>query len=213
MNRDFKEFYENVKHGTTTMGVICTDGVVMGSDVRATYGNYIASSEAVKIHKIDDNLGMTIAGGVGDAEYLVKILRVQNELYRMDESKPLSPKSATSILSIILQENKMFPYMVQLVIGGLNKGVPEIYSIDPYGGYTKESRFASTGSGSVTALGYIESVYREDLSTQDAAKHVAKALRIAMKWDSATGDGIKLVSITKKGYKEYTNDEIEKFAK
>ena len=213
MNRDFKEFYENVKHGTTTLGVICTDGVVMGSDVRATYGNYIASSEAVKIHKIDDNLGMTIAGGVGDAEYLVKILRVQNELYRMDESKPLSPKSATSILSIILQENKMFPYMVQLVIGGLNKGVPEIYSIDPYGGYTKESRFASTGSGSVTALGYIESVYREDLSTQDAAKHVAKALRIAMKWDSATGDGIKLVSITKKGYKEYTNDEIEKFAK
>jgi proteasome beta subunit len=213
MDRDFKEFYENVKHGTTTLGVICTDGVVMGSDVRATYGNYIASSEAVKIHKIDDNLGMTIAGGVGDAEYLVKILRVQNELYRMDESKPLSPKSATSILSIILQENKMFPYMVQLVIGGLNKGVPEIYSIDPYGGYTKESRFASTGSGSVTALGYIESVYREDLSTQDAAKHVAKALRIAMKWDSATGDGIKLVSITKKGYKEYTNDEIEKFAK
>lgn len=204
---------ENIKHGTTTIGVVCSDGVAMGVDVRATYGTYISSSEAIKIHKIDDNLAMTIAGGVGDAEYLVKIMKLQSELYKMNESKPMTPTSATSILSIILQENKVYPYYVELILGGLNKDRPEIYNIDPVGGNIKESRFTATGSGSIAASGYLEGVYSPDMTTQDAAKHIAKALKIAMKRDSATGDGIRIVTITKKGYKEHSKDEIDKMLK
>jgi proteasome beta subunit len=208
-----REFYEAVKKGTTTIGLICSDGVVMGSDSRATMDTFIASSEAVKIYKINDGLGMTIAGGVGDAEYLVKLLRLHDELYSMEEGKHLTPTSATSVLSIVLQENKGFPFLVQLVLGGLNKGVQEIYNIDPVGGYTKESRFTSTGSGSLTALGYIEGIYDASLTTAEAAKYVAKGLKIAMKRDSATGDATRIVSVTKKGFKEYTKDEMEKLLK
>ncbi len=210
---DYKEFSDNIRHGTTTVGIICSDGVVMASDSRATYGTYVSSSEAVKIYKVDDNLGITIAGGVGDAEYLVKILKMQNELYKMDEAHSLSPTSATSVLSLILQENKMFPFLVELILGGMNNGTPEIYSIDPVGGYIQDSRFTSTGSGSITATGYLESVYSENMPTQDAVRHAAKALRIAMKRDTATGDGIRLVSITKKGFKEYTREEIDRLLK
>ena len=210
---DHKSIVENIRHGTTTIGIVCTDGVAMGADVRATYGTYISSGEAIKIHRIDDNLAMTIAGGVGDAEYLVKLLKMQNELYRMNEGKAMTPTSATSILSLVLQENKMMPYMVELILGGMNKDRPEIYDIDPVGGYIKESRYSSTGSGSIAATGYLESIYTPDLTTQEATKHVAKALRIAMKKDSATGDGIKVVTITKKGYKELSKDEVEKLLK
>ena len=211
---DYKNLPDHIRHGTTTVGIVCTDGIVMGSDVRATYGTYISSSEAIKIYKINNNLAMTIAGGVGDAEYLVKLLKVQSDMYYMDEGKVMSPTSATSIISLILQENKMFPFLVEFILGGLNKGAPEIYSVDPVGGYIKESRFSSTGSGSIAATGYIESVYGEDIMVQDALKHVVKALRIAMKRDTATGDGIRLVSITKKGgFKEYAKEEIEKLLK
>lgn len=208
-----KEFYEKIKSGTTTIGIICKDGVVMAADARATMDTFISSSEAVKVYCLNDNLGMTIAGGVGDAEYLVKLIKMQNELYRMSENKQLSPTSATSILSLILQENKMMPFMVQLLLGGLNNGKPEIYNIDPVGGSTKESRFTSTGSGSLTALGYLEGVYDPSMEVQEAAKHAAYCLRIAMKRDSATGDGTRIVSITKKGFKEYTKEEIEKLLK
>lgn len=210
---DYKDVAEHIKHGTTTVGIVCTDGIVMGADVRATYGTYISSGEAIKIHKIDDNLAMTIAGGVGDAEYLVKLVKMQNELYRMNEAKPMTPTSATSILSLVLQENKMYPYMVELILGGLNNDKPEIYDIDPVGGYIKESRYTSTGSGSIAATGYLESIYTPEITTQDAAKHLAKALKIAMKKDSATGDGMKIITITKKGYREHTKDEIEKLLK
>lgn len=206
-----REFYEAVKKGTTTIGIVCSDGIVMGADSRATMDTFISSSEAIKIYKINDGLGMTIAGGVGDAEYLVKVLKMQDELYRMEEGKSLSPNSATSLISLVLQENKMFPYLVQLLLGGVNaKGAQEIFNIDPVGGYTKESRFTATGSGSLTALGYIEGIYSSDLTTQEAVKHVLKGLKIAMRRDSATGDGTRVVSITKKGFREYSKEELDK---
>ncbi|MEM3839001.1 MAG: hypothetical protein QXF01_00255 [Candidatus Micrarchaeaceae archaeon] len=209
-----KDFYESVKKGTTTLGILCSDGVVIGSDMRASMDTFIASTEAIKIYKISDNLGITIAGGVGDAEYLVKLLKVQNEMYMMDEGKTLSPTAATSLVSLILQENKMFPYLVQLILAGLDaKGVPELYNVDPLGGYTKESKFTATGSGSLTALGYIEGVYVPEMSTSEAVKHVLKGLKIAMRRDSATGDGTRVVAITKKGFKEFSKEELEKLAK
>ncbi len=208
-----REFYEAIKKGTTTVGIVCSDGVAMGADARATMDTFIASTEAVKIHRINDNMAMTIAGGVGDAEYLVKIIKMQDEIYSMEEKRSLTPTSATSILSIILQENKMFPYLVQLILGGINKSAPEIYNIDPMGGYTKESKFTATGSGSLTALGYIESIYDPSMTTQEAVKHVLKALKIAMRRDAATGDGTRIVTITKKGFKEYGKEEIEKLSK
>ena len=210
VNRDF---YEAIKKGTTTVGIVCSDGVAIGADSRATMDTFISSSEAVKVYKINDVLAMTIAGGVGDAEYLVKVLKTQNEFYKMNEGKPLSPAAATSLLSLVLQENKGFPFYVQLVLGGINKGVPEIYNIDPVGGYTKESKFTSTGSGSLTALGYLEGIYDPSLSANDAVKHISKALKIAMKRDSATGDNTKIITITKKGFREYTKEEMDKLLK
>ncbi len=208
-----RDFYEKIKKGTTTIGIICSDGVAMGADSRATMDTFISSSEAIKVYKINDGLAMTIAGGVGDAEYLVKLLKMQDEVYTMEEKKSLNPNSATSLLSLVLQENKGFPFYVQLVLGGITKGNPEIFNIDPVGGYTKESKFTSTGSGSLTALGYLEGIYSSDMTTADAVRHIAKGLKIAMKRDSATGDNTKIITITKKGYREYTREEIEKLVK
>lgn len=208
-----RDFYEAIKKGTTTVGIVCSDGVAIGADSRATMDTFIASTEAVKVHKINDGLAMTIAGGVGDAEYLVKLLKLQDEMYTMEEKKPLTPTSATSLLALVLQENKGFPFFVQLILGGINKNAYEIYNLDLAGGYTKESRFTATGSGSLTALGYLESIYDSNLTTAEAVKHVAKALKIAMKRDSATGNSMKVIAITKKGYKEYGADELDKSAK
>ncbi|MHA1314719.1 MAG: proteasome subunit beta, partial [Candidatus Helarchaeota archaeon] len=57
-----------LKTGTTTMGVICKDGVVLATESQATMGYYVASKEATKLFKVLDNLGMTISGGVADCQ-------------------------------------------------------------------------------------------------------------------------------------------------
>jgi proteasome beta subunit len=204
--------YKKLLKGTTTVGLVCSDGVVLGADSRATMDTFIASSEARKVFKIDNNFGLTIAGGVGDAQELVRILKYHNELYKMSEGRPLGPKAAMSLLSIILQENKMVPFYVMLVVGGLEGEQPMLYSIDPFGGYVDESRFTSSGSGSLTALGYIEESYRKGMNTKDGVKLIARALSIAMKRDSATGDHMTIAVINKSGYTEYTEKDVEKIA-
>ncbi|MDE1846126.1 MAG: proteasome subunit beta [Candidatus Micrarchaeota archaeon] len=210
---DYKEMSERIMKGTTTVGVVCSDGVVLGADSRASMDTFLASSEAVKVNRIDGNLGMTIAGSVGDAQYLVKLLKAQNELYKMNEGRPLSPTSASSLLSLVLQENKMMPFYIQLLLGGMNVNTPELYSLDMMGGFIKESKFTSTGSGSPVALGYLEDVYKKVSTTSEVTKHVAKALKVAMKRDIATGDRIHIIAITKSGYKEFSKEEVDEMVK
>ncbi|MDE1850977.1 MAG: proteasome subunit beta [Candidatus Micrarchaeota archaeon] len=210
---DYKDYSEKILKGTTTVGIVCSDGILLGADSRASADTFLASSEAVKVNRIDEGLGMTIAGGVGDAQYIVKMLRAQNELFKMNEGRPLSPTAATSLLSLVLQENKMMPFFVQLLLGGMNNGTPELFSLDLMGGYIAESKFTSTGSGSPVALGYLEDVYRPGKTAQEMSKHAVKALKIAMKRDTATGDRIHVIAITKSGYKEYSKEEVEEMAK
>jgi proteasome beta subunit len=83
--------------------------------------------------------------------------------------------------------------------------------MDPFGGTSEESKFTATGSGSPVALGYIEESYKKGLSTKDGAKSAVKALSIAMRRDSATGDHMTVAVISKAGYTEYTDRELDKF--
>jgi len=206
---DKNEISKHLK-GTTTVGIVCSDGVVIGADTRATMGDFIANPEVRKVHKIDTNLAMTIAGAVGDAQELIRILKAQNEIYKMNEGRAMAPKSANSLLSIILQGNKMVPYYVQLIVAGVDGDEPQMYNLDPLGGYTEEKNFTVTGSGSEVAIGYLEDSYRKGISTKDAIKMVARALTMAMRRNSATGDGTIIASITKSGYTEYSGKELEK---
>jgi proteasome beta subunit len=202
----------NMKYmkGTTTVGVVCSDGVVIGADTRATMGGYIASNDTRKIFRIDSNLGMTIAGSEGDAQELIRVMRAQNEIYKMNENRPMSPKSATSLLSIILQNNKMMPYYVQLLVAGLDDNEPEVYSLDPIGGYSEERNFTVTGSGTEIAAGYLEETYKKGLTTKEAIKLVARALAIATKRNAYTGDSVMIATINRSGYNEYTGKDLER---
>jgi proteasome beta subunit len=205
-----KNEMDKIMHGTTTVGIVCSDGVVIGADTRATMGTYISNSDVRKVFKIDSTLGMTVAGGVGDAQDLVRIIKAQNEIYKMNENRPLSPKSTASLLSIILQQNKLYPYYVQLLVAGMDDTEPQIYGLDPLGGSIEETKFTVTGSGTEVAVGYLEEAYKKGLSTKDAIKNVARALAIATKRNAATGDGMMIAVINKAGYTEYTGKELEK---
>ncbi len=193
--------------------MVCSDGIVLGADTRMSLDTFIASEEAVKIFKIDESLGVAMSGLGVDANYLVKVLKLENENHKMEEGIPMSPSAAASVLSLILQENRYTPYLIEAIVAGINKGVPELYTMDAVGGSIKESKFTANGSGAIVALGYLESAYKEGMTVDEGVKHTAKALQIAMARDAATGGSIKIVAITKKGFKEYTKEELDKLAK
>ena len=67
----------------------------------------------------------------------------------------------------------------------------------------------SVGSGSVFALGSLETTYKPDLSEDEARDIVIMALHAAMNRDSASGDGMLIAVINKDGFKWIPKDEIK----
>jgi len=195
--------------GTTTIGIVCQDGVVLASESRVTMGNFISSKEGKKIYQIDDLVGMTIAGGVGDAQSLVRTITVEAKLYKMRYGKPMTVSAIATLLSNILNSNRYYPYFVQLMIGGFDKNASSLYSLDAVGGQIEERQAAAQGSGSPIAFGVIEDRYAENLSIEEGVDLSIRALASAMKRDSASGNDMRVVKITADGFVELSTHEID----
>ncbi len=195
--------------GTTTIGMVCEDGVILASESRVTMGNFISSKEGKKIYQIDDLVGMTIAGGVGDAQSLVRTITVEAKLYKMRRGKPMTIEAIATLLSNILNSNRYYPYFVQLMVGGVDRTGANLYSIDALGGQIEERLATSQGSGSPIAFGVIEDRYDEKMSVDAALDIAIRALSSAMKRDSASGNIIHIIKITKDGYANVLEEEIK----
>ncbi|MHC1585849.1 MAG: archaeal proteasome endopeptidase complex subunit beta [Candidatus Syntropharchaeia archaeon] len=199
--------------GTTTIGLVCDGGIVLASEKRATMGTFIASKAAKKIYQIDDTVGMTTAGLVGDAQALARILSVEAKLYKLRRGEPMTVKGMVTLLSNVLNSQRIFPYLVQLLIGGVDMRGPSIYSLDAFGGGIEEKEIVATGSGSPIAYGILEDRYSPGLSMEEGTELAIRALHNTMKRDSASGDGMEVVRIDKEEYRVLKEDEIEKIRK
>jgi proteasome beta subunit len=205
-----EEHYKEPMKGTTTVGLIFKDGVVLATDKRATMGYFIASKNAKKVYQIADRIGMTTAGGVGDAQQLVRVMTVECSLYNMRRGKSMTVGAASTLLSNILNNNRYFPFYVQLLVGGMDETGPHLFSVDAMGGATKEDDVVATGSGSPTAYGILEDRYKPGMNEEDAVSLGVRAVRAAMKRDVATGEGVQAVVITKDSYREIPEEELQK---
>ena len=206
------EMKEGLK-GTTTVGIVCKEGVVLASESRATMGTFIATHEAQKVYQIDDCVGMTTAGGVGDAQHLVRLISAEIRLNKMRTKRGLSVKAISTLLANILSGSKYYPYFVQLIVGGFDSSGPAIYSLDLLGGQIEERKMVSTGSGSPTAYGVLDDRYKEGLSLEEGVRLAVRAINSAMRRDAASGDNIEVVKITKDGLETLSREEIESLTK
>jgi proteasome beta subunit len=190
---------ENLK-GTTTIGLVAKDGVVLGAESRATMGNLVANKDVQKIFQIQPHIGMTTAGAVGDAQRLVRIMQVETNLYQIERDRPIKVDAAVNLLANILQGAKYFPYWVQLVMGGYD-GKPRLYSLDALGSAIEEKAVA-TGSGSPFVYGVIEREYEEGKTVKENADLASRAIRAAMERDVFSGNNVQVVTITKDGFRK-----------
>ena len=196
--------------GTTTIGLVCNEGVVFATEKRATMGHFIASKDAKKVYQIDDLVAMTTAGSVGDAQRLVKWMQVELKLYKMRREESMTVKGVVSLLANILSGNRYYPYYVQLLVGGVDKNGPSVYSLDAVGGTIEERKAVSTGSGSPMAYGVLEDRYVDNMSIDAGVELAIRSLHNAMKRDSASGDGINVVKITSSGFVQVEEGEVTK---
>ncbi len=199
---------KDLKKGTTTVGIVCKDGVVLATEHRATMGYLVAHKKTQKLFMIDEHMGLTVAGLVGDAQVLARWLKAEAELYRLKTDKGISIGGASTLMSGILNGRKFAPFWVQLILGGVDDDGGHVYSLDAAGGSIPDD-YVTTGSGSPYVYGVLEDLYKPGINTKEGAEMAIRGLAAAIKRDAASGNGIDLVVITSKGHDHWTEKKVE----
>jgi proteasome beta subunit len=195
--------------GTTTIGVIAKDGVILASDTRVTMGFYVAHKQGKKVYKIDNHLGMTIAGTVADAQRVVDILTANAQLYKTNLNRPMPIKTAARLVANLLFSARYIPLATQVLVGGVDETGPHIFNLDPFGSLTEE-KSVSTGSGSPVAYGILEDKYNENMTIEELLPIVMEAVTAAMKRDVASGNNYNVTTIDTNGLHELSEEEKSK---
>ncbi|MBU4300694.1 MAG: proteasome subunit beta [Nanoarchaeota archaeon] len=200
-----------LKTGTTTVGLVCKDGIVLATDNKATMGHLIASKTAKKILEVSPKMAVTIAGDVGDAQAVVRLLSAELRLYTLSE-KVLTVKAAATLLGNMLRDayKSWMPEMIQLILGGADDRGVMLYSITADGAVMIEDEYTFSGSGSVIAIGVLEDAYKKDMPVDEGIKLSVRAIKAARERDVFTGGkDINVVTITQKdGVKWVPQDKI-----
>ncbi|MBD3155941.1 MAG: archaeal proteasome endopeptidase complex subunit beta [Candidatus Aenigmarchaeota archaeon] len=204
---------QGVKSGTTTVGLICQNGVVLAAERKATMGYMIASKEDLKVIKIAPHIGLTQAGMVGDLQALGRYLKAEAKLFELKNKKRISVKAAASLLANILYSGRwsFFPYMIQVILAGYDKEGSHLFVLHPDGSKLEEKKFFSTGSGSPFAFGVLETNYKKGLSVEEGKKVAIKSIKAAVERDIASGgEGMDIAIIDKDGFRLLKDSEIKK---
>lgn len=194
-----------VKTGTTTIGLKIKDGVVLATDQRATMGNLIANSHVQKVYPLSDNIGMTISGLVGDAQLMVRFMSSQISLYEMQKGAKISVQTAATLMGSVIRQG----FYLGPILAGVDRTGGHVFSVDGAGGVIEDD-YTSSGSGSITAYGALETLYKPDMTEAEAIDVAISGLNAARRRDNYTGDGMLILVFDSKGYHWIDQGKIKK---
>ena len=196
------------KTGTTTLGIVCKEGVVIATETRATMGHLIAHKATKKLYKIDEHLALATAGLVGDLQVLARYLSAEANLYRLKRDSKIPVESAATLMSNIMNQRKFMPYYVQLILGGYDNEGGHVYSLDAAGGAIPD-KYTSAGSGSPFVFGVLEDSFKDNMNAEEGVDLAVRAITAAKNRDSASGGMIDVAIITKDGFKAVPEEDIK----
>jgi len=204
---------EAVKRGTTSLGLIFSDGVVLAAH-RMISDMGMESAGSDKVHQIDDNLGAAIAGFLADGRILIDVGRMKSQVYKLTYDEALNVlgvvKEVADRMQLFTQYGGVRPYGVAFLIGGLDEKGPQLFEIDPSSAFYLWQAQA-IGRGAPEALKILKKEWNEKLSEEDAIKIAIQALKAAEK--GIKPNQVEIAVISKKGFKKYHGDEGLKFLK
>ena len=203
---------EILKSGTTTVAIVCKDGVVLSADKRATSGYLVAHKKFDKVVPIADTIAVTTAGVVSDVQLLVKLIKAELKLKTIRTGKAIYVKEAVNLLSVFVYNNirklTLIPGISHFIVGGKDASGFYVYDLSADGSIAEIDDYVSSGSGSVIAYGVLEALYNKNLNVDEGIKLAVKSINSAVQRDIATGNGIDVVTITKDCMKKVFSKEI-----
>ena len=181
--------------GATAVGISFDNGVVLASEKRVSYGNFVVNKNTKKTFHVTDHVGAACAGMIADMQILVRQVEALAKIRKLETRRNVAPNSVAKMMSVIMFERRFFPLLTQVIVGGIDKK-PEIYTLDPLGSVLPDD-YAAVGTGAEMALGVMDSEYRGNISEQDARELAIKAIKSSIQRDSGSGDGIDILFVTR----------------
>src|SRR3989338_315418 len=201
-----------MKTGTTTVALVCKDGIVLCADKSVTSGYLVAYKKFEKIAKITDEIAITMAGTVSDVQLLTKLIRAELKLKDIRTGRLTYVKEAVNLLANLVYNNirklSLIPGISHFIVGGKDGSGFHAYDIGADGSVTEIDDYNSSGSGSVMAFGVLETLYKKDITVDEGIKLGLKAINAAIQRDIASGNGVDIVTVTKDGVKKVLTKEI-----
>ncbi|MFW9898637.1 MAG: proteasome subunit beta [Candidatus Thorarchaeota archaeon] len=194
---------KKVISGTTTVGLIVKEGVVIGTESQATAGFTVATKTAQKLFQINDFTGATISGGVADCQYVINQITALSKLKQVEDGEVPPVKYIANVTRNILFSGRSY-YLSMMIVGGysIKEKKGKLYGIDLLGTLFEEDKFISFGSGSPFSLGLLEADWKSDMSNSEGIDLIKTAISASRERDAASGFKIQICSIDKDGYKQ-----------
>jgi proteasome beta subunit len=179
--------------GATAVGISFDSGVVLASEKRVSYGNFVVNKSTKKTFQVTDHVGAACAGMIADMQILVRQVGALAKIRKLETRRMVPPNSIAKMMSVIMFERRFFPLLTQVIVGGIDSN-SQIYTLDPLGSVLPDE-YAAVGSGAEMALGIMDSEYKAKMSEQSAKALAIKAIKSSVQRDSASGDGIDLLVV------------------
>ncbi len=204
---------KTVSQGTTAIGMVCKDGVVLITDKRVTEKLLVPTS-IEKIHQIDTHIGATMSGLVSDGRVLIERAQDEAQKHRLTYGEPSDilsiVRSLCDYMQLYTQYGGMRPFGVSLLIAGVDER-PKLYLTELSGVYF-EYKATAIGEGSDTAIKMLETNYRESMTMEQGIKLGIRIIKkiLGPKFKNERLEVAIIPTETKK-FKKLTQKEIDKY--
>ena len=205
---------EAVKRGTTSIGIKCSEGIVLAVDKRTT-SNLVEATSIEKIFKIDEHIGAATSGLVADARALVERARVEAQINKITYSEPIRvdslSKKLCDMLQMYTQNGGVRPFGSALIIGGVYDGSCKLFETDPSGALI-EYKATAIGSGRSAAMDIFEDQYKDDMNLNDGIKLALTAINEATEHETTANNvEIAVIKCDEEVYTKLSQEEVQTF--
>ena len=174
MDNDLKNSI--LKTGTTILGIVCKDGIVMAADRQTTAGTVVHNKNKQKVMLLNDYLVFAACGLAAASDRVKKVLPAELKIKELRSGSRPTVKQAANLLASIIYSTIRQPSMVPDEIGALIAGFNEdgsfgLYTIDPAGSIHEVDDYdANFGSGMPYVLGLLERQYKKGMSVGEGVE-------------------------------------------
>ncbi|MBI2653215.1 archaeal proteasome endopeptidase complex subunit alpha [Candidatus Woesearchaeota archaeon] len=206
---------KTVRQGSTAIGMVCSDGVLLVADKRVV-DSLVVPESVEKIWQIDEHIGAAASGILSDARVLIDRAQLRAQQNRVTYDSEIDTltivKDMCDLKQICTQSGGLRPFGVSVLVAGIDNHTPKLFETDPIGIYF-QYRATAIGEGEIEVEEILHNEYKQDSTIEEGLKLSLKALKkvLGENFNIERIDAAYINSADKK-FRRFAKQRLEKVA-